>query len=148
MVTPTFRSTDHGPATPFRIHGRVDFELCPPLLSTLAVGPFNQELVTALGKLAFEVYREMSASGPWMELVRFEESALAAPEVLRSFGSVLVQLAAQGLGPKAVAYVLDPEVEGTLLMAPLFAQSFAGAGILFAHFPSEPEARAWLEAQA
>lgn len=147
MPTPKRISTAALPSRTFRPHGRVDFELQPPLLLTLAIGPFNQELVQVLAELTPKVFREMSAYGPWLHLVRMDESALAAPEVLQSFGQLVLELAQQGIAPRATASVLDPDLEGAQLMAPLFVQSFARAGLRFAHFPTEAEARAWLQAQ-
>lgn len=145
MPSPPRYCTDDLPQGAFRLHGRVEFELEHPLLRTRAVGPFNKELVEALSRLVPQVFREMSVSGPWMELVQFEESMLAAPEVMQGFTAVLGELARQGLVARATAHVLNPEVEGTTVMAPLFAQAYAKAGLRYAHFTSEEEARAWLD---
>lgn len=141
------RSTDEIPRHRFRAHGRVDFRVDGRLLLTEAIGPFNAELVQAVQNLVREVFGEMAAGPPWGQLVRFHESALASPETLEQFTLMLCALRAQGLTPHATAYVLPPDVEGATLMARPFQQCFEQAGLRFAHFAADGEARAWLQAQ-
>jgi len=141
------RSTDEIPHPRFRAHGRVDFHVDGPLLLTEAIGPFNAELVQAVQALVHEIYREMAAGPPWGQLVRFHESALASPDTLEQFTLALCALHAQGLTPHVTAYVLPPEVEGATLMARPFQHCFEQAGLRFAHFAGDGEARAWLQAE-
>lgn len=140
------RSTDEQPAGRFPAHGRAAFSVDGRLLITEAEGPFNAELVAALRQPVLLAAEPLRAQGrPWGQLSRFRRSALASPEALAAFTQLLTEMHAEGVAPLFTAYVLGDEVEGATLMGPLFRRCFESAGLGFAHFAHEDEARAWLQ---
>lgn len=137
-------STDGYAQSRFPLHGRVVVEAEGSLLINFAEGPFNRELVLALGSLLAARIPEMQAQGPWVLLAIIRHSTLATDEALASFTTLLQQIVANGLAPRAVAHVTTPEVEGVGLMDAPMERCFDTAGIPFGSFREEAPARAWL----
>lgn len=132
----------------FPAHGRAAFSVEDRLLVTEAEGPFNVELVRALRTPATEASAPLRAQGQvWGQLSRFRRSALASPDTLAAFAALLIDMRDEGVAPAFTAYVLGPDVEGASLMAAPLRRCFEAAGLGFAHFEREEEARAWLRAQ-
>ncbi|MBN8506060.1 MAG: hypothetical protein J0L58_16465 [Burkholderiales bacterium] len=142
------RSTDEVTCGPFPAHGRATFTLDGRILVTDAEGPFNAELVAALRQPVLLASEPLRGQGrPWGQLSRFRRSAMASPEALAAFTRLLTEMRAEGTAPPFTAYVMTDEVEGARLMLPLLRRCFEAAGLGFAHFAQEDEARAWLLAQ-
>jgi hypothetical protein len=142
------RSTDEEPRGRFPAHGRAAFSVEGRLLITEAEGPFNAELVLALRAPVTEASAPLRAQGrAWGQLSHFRRSALASPDTLVAFTALLTEMREAGAAPAFTAYVLGEEVEGATLMATPFRRCFQAAGLGFAHFGHEAEARAWLLAQ-
>ena len=137
-------STDGYAQSRFPQHGRVVVEAEGPLLINFAEGPFNRELVLALGSLLSARIPEMQAQGPWVLLAIIRHSTLATDEALATFTTLLQQIVAGGLAPRAVAHVTALDVEGVGLMDAPMKRCFEIAGIPFAGFREEAPAQAWL----
>ena len=143
-MPPFSDSTDGYAQSRFSLHGRVLVETEGALLLNVAEGPFNRELVLALGSLLATRIPEMQAQGDWVLLAVIRHSTLATDEALVAFTDMLRHIAATGRAPRAVAHVTPLDVEGVGLMDEPMARCFAAAGIPFAGFREEPPARAWL----
>lgn len=146
-MSPISDSTDAYARTPFPLHGRVQIQGEWPFLLNVAEGPFNKELVQALGQLLAAHIPALQAQGPWVLLAVIGYSTLATDEALSTFTGLLQQLVASGMAPRAVAHVTAPEVEGAGLMDEAMARCFEVAGIAFAGFREEAPARRWLESR-
>ncbi|HLO93300.1 MAG TPA: hypothetical protein VK195_03220 [Burkholderiaceae bacterium] len=146
-MSPVKDSTDAYAHTRFSPHGRVQFVGDWPFLVNYAEGPFNKELVLALGQLMTVQIPALQAQGPWVLLAIISYSSLATDEALQTFAERLRNLSASGLAPRAVAHVTAPEVEGAGLMDEAIARCFATASIPFASFREEAPAREWLQSQ-
>ncbi len=147
LMSPINDSTDAYAQTRFPLHGRVQIVGEWPFLLNHAEGPFNKELVLALGQLLATQIPPLQAQGPWVLLAIIGYSTLATDEALDTFARMLQALSASGMAPRAVAHVTALEVEGAGLMDEAMARCFDAAGIPFASFREEPAARGWLEAQ-
>ncbi|MDL5033420.1 hypothetical protein QRD43_16010 [Pelomonas sp. APW6] len=143
-MPPFSDSTDGYAQSRFPMHGRVWVQTEGPLLLNVADGPFNRELVLALGSLLATRIPEMQAQGPWVLLAVIRHSTLATDEALAAFTDMLLHIAAAGRAPRAVAHVTASDVEGVGLMDVPMARCFEAAGIPFACFRDELPARAWL----
>ncbi|MBB5205686.1 hypothetical protein HNQ51_003013 [Inhella inkyongensis] len=140
-------NTDAFAHSSFPAHGRVELRAEWPWMYSRAEGPFNLELVQALGALTQQQFIAMRARGPWVLMARFFGSALVTAEALGAFTQMLQQVEAAGLAPLAVAHVVPPEVEAAELMEAPFVRCFAQAGTPFQQFADEGAARAWLQAK-
>lgn len=143
-MPPFSDSTDGYAKTRFSIHGRVEVESDGAVLLNYAAGPFNRELVLALGSLLGARIPEMAAQGPWVLLAFIRQSTLATDEALATFAGLLKQIAASGMAPLAVAHVTGTDVEGFGLMDGPMERCFQEAGLPFSVFREEAPARAWL----
>ncbi|MBB2485814.1 hypothetical protein H5407_11340 [Mitsuaria sp. WAJ17] len=146
-MSPINDSTDAYAQTRFPLHGRVQIVGEWPFLLNHSEGPFNKELVLALGQLLAAQIPALQARGPWVMLAIIGYSTLATDEALQTFAGMLQRLSATGLAPRAVAHVTSPEVEGAGLMDEAIARCFDTAGIPFASFSEEAPARDWLQSQ-
>lgn len=136
-------TTDEFDPGKFRPHGRVEYEAQGQVLWARATGPFNAELMQALSDLVVATFPAMSAQGPWVNICTFNHSALCSPEVLTAFTGTMKQLVQMKIAPIGTAFVLPPEVDGALVMGPLYASCFKEAGIPYASFPSVELASQW-----
>ena len=141
------RNTDQFAAGPFRPHGRVDIWAEGNVMRLDAVGPFNKEVVIALGATWNNLFDEMPVHGPFANIIVLRRSVVVSQEVLDAFGEFLHANNRAGRGASAVAFVVAPDVEGRSLMLPMFAATYAAAGRLFAAFETEAEADVWVRAR-
>lgn len=143
-MPPISDNTDSYAKTRFPMHGRVEVVSEGAFLLNYAEGPFNRELVLALGSLLGASTPEMAAQGPWVLMAIIRHSALATDEALTAFAGLLKQVVASGRAPLAVAHVTAADVEGFGLMDGPMTRCFEEAGLPFSVFRDEAQARAWL----
>jgi hypothetical protein len=142
----TKRSTNEFAAGPFRPHGSVEVWTEGNVVRLDAVGPFNKELVVALGATWTSLLAELPLHGPFASITVVRQSVVISQEVLDAISQFLHANAKAGQGAGAVAFVVAPDVEGRSLMLPMFARTYAAAGRQFAAFTTEAEAEAWVRA--
>lgn len=138
-------STEQIRVSKFRQHGKVKYIIHGRMLETVAIGPFNEELVAALNELALIIHPEMMKQGPWVQYVIFRESALAPREGLAALTKLLKGVVENKIAPMATALVLLPEVEGATLMSPLYAKCYQESGIKYELFEDLNDAVKWLQ---
>ncbi|MBL8488952.1 MAG: hypothetical protein JNK22_17950 [Rhodocyclaceae bacterium] len=141
------KSVDEFATGPFRPHGRIEIWAEGNVVRLDAAGPFNKEAIVAMGATWRALFDGMPADGPFADLVTVHRSVMASQEVVDAFGGFLAANTAARQAPSAVAWVVDPEVEGASLMLPKFAAVYVAAGRNFRFFDNEPEAEAWVREQ-
>lgn len=109
-----------------------------------ADGPFNKEVVIALGTTWRSLFAELPRRGAFASITVVRHSVLISQEVLDALGDFLRANTEAGQDAGAVAFVVAPDVEGRSLMLPMFAETYAAAGRRFAAFATEAEAEAWV----
>ena len=131
----------------FPSHGRVSFELLSPsIILYTAEGPFNQEVLEALGKLEEQALAPFKASKKvWSEVVTFKKSCMMSQEQVEALCSYLIQMKADGYAPFYSAYVFDNSVEGASIMPEKFKNIYEAAEIPFAAFNHVDAAVRWLQ---
>ncbi|MBY0464438.1 MAG: hypothetical protein K2W33_05800 [Burkholderiales bacterium] len=132
---------------PFRPHGRAELWAEGKVIHLTAAGPFNQEAVVAIGAAWHQLFADLPAQGLFADLVTVTGSLMAGPDVMQAFGQFLRANTAANIAPCAVAWVVPPEVEGALLMTPLFKQVYEAAGRNVAFFDTAHDAQVWIRAQ-
>ena len=138
-------STDQFSSKKFRPHGRAEHEVRDKLLWARAVGPFNRELMAAVLEMAKITFPVMTAKGDWANICTFSESALCSLDVLADLADALGQMVQAGFAPKVMAFVLPADVEGSLLMAPLYEKALREVGVPFKCFTEVEAAYGWVE---
>ena len=138
------RNTDQFATGPFRPHGQVEIWSEGNVMRLDATGPFNKEVVIALGATWNSLFDEMPVNGPFANIIVIRRSVVVSQEVLDAFGEFLRANNRAGRGASAVAFVVATEVEGRALMLPMFAATYAAAGRRFAAYETEAEADAWV----
>lgn len=141
------RNTDEFAVGPFRPHGSVEVWAEGNVVRLDAVGPFNKELVVALGATWTSLLTELPLHGPFASITVVHHSVIISQEVLDAISQFLRANTKAGQGAGAVAFVVAPDVEGRSLMLPMFAETYAAAGRQFAAFETEAEADAWVRAR-
>jgi hypothetical protein len=141
------RNTDQFAAGQFRPHGRVDIWAEGNVMRLDAIGPFNKEVVIALGATWNSLFDDMPVHGPFANIITLRRSVVVSQEVLDAFGEFLHANNRAGRGASAVAFVVAPDVEGRSLMLPMFAATYAAAGREFAAFATDAEADVWVRAK-
>lgn len=145
MTEPPRHNTDQFSNSDFRPHGLVEVWLQGNVLRYDAVGPFNRELVRAIGQAQHDIMVAAKAAGPCVEIVTIRESALVTPDGLAELAAILAEVNHQALAPRAVAYVMAPEVEGASLMAPVFRKRYQDQGRVFQVFEKLEDAHTWAQ---
>lgn len=138
------KSTDEFAVGPFRPHGRVEIWAEGNVVRLDAAGPFNKEVIIALGATWRSLFAELPRHGEFASITVVRHSVLISQEVLDALGEFLRANTKAGQGAEAVAFVVAHDVEGRSLMLPMFAETYAAAGRNFAVFATEAEAEAWV----
>lgn len=128
----------------FRPHGRLELWREGSVIRTVAVGPFNKEAVKAFGAAWADLFSTLPADGHFVEYTTIRGSLIASPDAIAAFRKLLLSNNATGRAPRAVAWVVDAEVEGGRLMLPLFDSLYAEAKRVFRAFALEADAELWL----
>lgn len=137
-------STDQFSPRAFRPHGRAEYEEKGKVLWAKAFGPFNSQLIAAVLEMASVTFPAMTAKGPWAHICTFCESTLCSTDVLAELALALRQMVTTGVAPKAMAFVLPSDVEGSTFMAPLYEKALKDVGVPFKCFSDVEAADAWI----
>jgi hypothetical protein len=139
-------STDGLGQSPFLPHGRAEWRIDGAVLRSNVVGPFNRELAELIGPILHQAYTLLSAQGPSGEIVIVRGSALAGPETLTALSGEMRKFVQAGVAPVATAFVMAPEVEGSLVMPAQLIKSYAAAGWPACQvFATADEAEVWVQ---
>jgi hypothetical protein len=139
-------STDGLSTSPFRHHGRAEWRIDGAVLRTDVMGPFNRELAELIGPILHQAYAMLSAQGPCAEIVIVRGSAMAGPETLAALSGEMRKFVQAGVAPVATAFVMAPEVEGSLFMPAPLVKSYEAAGWPACQvFATAEEAEAWVQ---
>lgn len=144
---PPLISTDQFQPRYFRPHGRVESRVYGNLVIHEAIGPFNLEIIEAIGTVLRELLLSMKQQGRWGQVIVFKKSALTSPDTLAALKAYTTQRRNEDLAPTATAYVLDPSVEGANLMTAPFRHVYSESTEQFDIFSAEADAIAWVKAQ-
>lgn len=147
MSKSTPRSTQEIASKRFVAHGEATFHIEGRLLITRGIGPFNAELIEKSKVLLREVTLSLCTHSSWRHLVIFQKSALASPETLDVFTKMLQELSSDKLSPHYTAHVFGLDVEGGKLMSSVLSNCYFRAGLPYAYFTAEEEARIWLDSK-
>ncbi len=128
----------------FKPHGRLALWTEGSVMHIQAEGPFNREAVLALGLAMKQLYQTLPLDREFVFLLEFRASLMASPEAMAAYGDFLKAMSMAKRAPKAVVFVVAPEVEGASLMLPLFARLYAEHGRQFAAFETMAPAEHWL----
>ena len=146
---------EHGPKTsvgefatgPFRPHGRIEIWAEGNVVRLDAAGPFNREVILAMGTTWRALYSGMSEDEPFAGIVSIHHSLMASQEVLDALRDFLVANTAEHHASRVVAWVVPADVEGASLMMPRLARVLTEAGRNFRTFDNEAAAEAWVREQ-
>ncbi len=128
-------------------HGRVELRRAGHVVYLEASGPFNTEAITALGAAWRGLFVNLPPGAMFADIAIMHHSVMASPDVLAAFHGFLQRNTTDGLAPKAVAWVVGPEVEGAEIMVPRFKKIYTEAGRNFRFFATLPDAEAWIDSE-
>jgi hypothetical protein len=131
----------------FRQHGQSDIYFDGRIMRFESIGPFNSELIRAVGMAMRDLLDEVRPTGLWAEIVWFRGSTLIAPEVLPALQELIENLAKEGLLSAAIAIVATDEVDGLSLILPPYAAIYARSHRHFKTFARLEDADAWVNAR-
>lgn len=139
--------TGHVSLPGFLPHGEANFLYAEDdLLVIHATGPFNREFMERLAVTETSMLETMSRHhAQWYALVTIFNSLMMTPDALSRYIDFRRAMHARKLGPRAIAFILDPQVEGGEIMYPHLSKLYTECGIAFAEFAHEDEARGWLQ---
>ena len=129
----------------FAPHGLVDASFTDDILRVEACGPFNLEVMQALGELRMALADRLQAAEHFAHMLIIRGSSLMSPEAYECYRKE--RSAAYGRVihyPCATALVAGPEVEGWSLMAPRILEVYKADGVPYRVFADETKAFAWL----
>lgn len=144
--TPTpKRSTSDLQTSQFNAHGVVDIWQEGALIHYEATGPFNAELIDSLAIAQRDFLLAAKLSGAWISICTLRNSAMTSPEAIARYAAIMAAPKPDGMVPIATAFVMAPEVEGSLIMAAHYTRIYKDIGRVFQIFRSLPEAEAWAQ---
>jgi len=129
----------------FEPHGAVTVLSEGNIVRYDVTGPFNAEFMVLVVKLVDKLYSEVVNKGPFGEVTVFRNSMLMPPDAISRIIDVLQRWKIRGCAPLATAWVIEPNVDGALLMVPLFEKKFSAAGHPFLRCDNVEEAEIWLK---
>ena len=139
-------TTDDVNGVLFRPHGRLEFTCKESLVHISAIGPFNQEVIHAVGVIEPEMLREISNKyGSWSEIIVYENSCVYSPEGLIALEEYINQLVVENISPKYSAFVIAKDVEGQAMMSKIYSAIYERCGVNMRVFESEKEALFWIK---
>ena len=124
--------------------GRVKFVRQNNVLKCDAEGPFNEELIEAVGAVEFGLIAELTANGKWADIVVIRENAYASSRTLESFNYFLGILVAQKIAPTATALVMASDVLDSDVMRPKIIDAYQQNGLTVNSFDNEDVAMDWV----
>ena len=140
-----YSTTEFSPQQ-FKPHGRIESTVVGNLFIQEATGPFNKEILLAMESVHTRPRELLASVGPWAAMFVFNQSALASPEMLDGLKKYLATQVTRENASVATALVLPPQVEGALLMGPLYLRAWRGAGIHSEIFGAREDAEHWIAA--
>jgi hypothetical protein len=144
-MTHTHLVSDHFATGPFPPHGRIELWAEGNVVRLTATGPFNVEAIQAMAAAWRALCADLPEAEPFADVVTVKDSIMASPEVLDAIGRFLNHNSEQHIAPRAVAWIVPPDVEGASLMIPQFEHVFTEAGRRIAFFEDEASALAWVK---
>ncbi len=145
-TSPKLSTTQLAGDGPFTAHGIVEISMDGPLMHYQCRGPFNRELVDVLAVAQRDYLQTTRPQGIWVSICTMVESAMTSPEGLARYADVMATPKPDNMVPIATAFVIAPNVEGSRIMAPLYAKIYSDIGRPFCLFETLPEAQEWAQA--
>lgn len=132
----------------FLPHGLVNVRHAEDILRVEARGPFNVELMQALGQLRRALAEKLRSSARFGHMLIIQGSALMSPEAFDRYRDDRTAVYGTEIRfPCAHALVVGADVEGWELMASRIQEIYRSDGVPYRVFAGEAEARAWLLAE-
>jgi hemerythrin len=116
-------------------------------LRTTAVGPFHDELVSAIPPGIKVLLVKLIQQGKWGQIVTFERNAVTSSVALAEFTEYLKRRYVNPDTRPVTALVFGQNIEGAEAMAPLFQQCYQGAGIDCQVFEDYSTAHYWVKSR-
>ena len=129
----------------FTAHGIVEIWMDGPLMHYECRGPFNKELVDLMAIAQRDFLLATRPSGNWVSVCTMMESAMTSPEGLARYTEIMAAPKPDNMVPIATAFVIAPDVEGSRIMAPLYARIYSDIGRPFGLFETMAQAQAWAQ---
>jgi hemerythrin-like metal-binding protein len=126
---------------------RIDYRIEGRILRTTAVGPFHDELVSAIPPGIKVLLVKLIQQGKWGQIVTFERNAVTSSAALAEFTEYLKLRYVNPDTRPVTALVFGHNIEGAQAMAPLFQQCYHGAGIDCQVFEDYSTAHYWVKSK-
>jgi len=139
----SIRSTDEFAKGTFRPHGRLEVRIDGAILRADGYGPFNSEFIRALARTFQDLRSSALVPRPYADLIQFHGSLMASQDMLTELSQMLERVDSVDIAC-ALAFVVEPNVEGRDFMLPLFERVLVSHGRNFRSFDNLPEAEAWV----
>jgi hypothetical protein len=138
-------STDDVNYQLYRPHGRVEIIVKGDIFHLCATGPFNEEIIAAVGSIESDIIAElMKNHGHWSEIIVFKKSCITTPETLEMLAEYLTGLKNKDIAQQKSAFVLPDDIEGSHMMASMYKSLYKKAEINMKVFNNTDEALTWL----
>lgn len=131
-------------AGPFRPHGTVELWEDGAVIRVEAAGPFNPEAAQAMAAALRAAVAARPPRSRFALIVHMRLSMLVSLDTLDSFRRMLASNSADGIAPVAVAWVVEPGVEGADLIMPRVAAAYREAARPYRQFSDTAEADLWI----
>lgn len=138
-------STDDFDQQRFRPHGRVKFYREGNLAICEAIGPFNTELVEAIGRAEMQLIEQMKQLPKWGDIVIIKDNALASPDAMDELTNYLIQLGRADMHSAVTAMVIGEDVVGGAIMANHLVNVYADAGLPLHVFTTLADAKVYVK---
>ncbi len=126
-------------------HGRLEFTSKESIIHIDAIGPFNQEVIEAVGRIEPKMLHEITKKyGSWSEIIVYQNSCVYSPEGLLALEKYINQLSMNKIAPKKSAFVISEDVEGQGMMGFIYSALYKRCAINMCVFKNEQEALIWL----
>lgn len=129
----------------FAPHGQLELEFKARYIIYHCTGPFNKEMIEAAIAAHSDALNEFISQGPWAGIAIYHNDAMLTEEALQVMRNYLQQMKAIGRAPVASAYVLPPDLPGTLIMAPAYLRLHQELGLSFRLFARLEDAELWTQ---
>lgn len=134
------------PSTPFKVHDQIEYRVKGRILHTTARGPFK-DIVEAIPPTITEFIQRLAQQGRWGQIITVQQSAMISHAALQNFATYLQSRYENPASKPVVALVFEPDIEGSLLMAPEFLKCYSDAGIQGQVFENYASALDWVESE-
>jgi hypothetical protein len=145
MKPPGKTSTANVQTGKFAQHGLVELWMSDNIVYYEATGPFNTELVDSLAIAQRDFLLQKRPSGAWASIGILRVSALSSPDGIARYHAIMAAPKPDNMVPLATAFVIDPTVEGHIIMAPHYARIYQQINRPFRIFEQLADAQAWAQ---